>query len=175
MDTTIEGSTHKLQLRNLRLEDYTDIKEIMVLVYPSSMGGAWTLEEYTAQISMFPEGQICIEDQGKVAAAALSMIIDYDEYRDPHTYEDIIGQGSFANHDPEGNCLYGIDVFVHPEYQGLRLGRRLYDARKELCENLNLRGILIGGRIPGYKDYYKEYTPQQYIQRVKNKEITTLS
>lgn len=171
MDTTIEGGTHKLQLRNLRLEDYTDIKEIMNLVYPSSMGGAWTLEEYTAQISMFPEGQICIEDQGKVAAAALSMIIDYDEYRDPHTYEDIIGQGSFANHDPEGNCLYGIDVFVHPEYQGLRLGRRLYDARKELCENLNLRGILIGGRIPGYKDYYKEYTPQQYIQRVKNKEI----
>ena len=171
MDTTSDSSTHKLQLRNLRPEDYADVKEIMDRVYPSSMGGAWEPDEYKAQISTFPEGQICIEDNGKVVAAALSMIIDYDEYRNPHTYDDIIGKGYFKNHDPDGNCLYGIDVFVHPEYQGLRLGRRLYDARKELCENLNLRGILLGGRIPGYKEYHKEYTPQQYIQRVKNKEI----
>ena len=40
--------------------------------------------------------------------------------------------------------------FVHPDYRDLRLGRRLYDARKELCENMNLRGIVVGGRIPGY-------------------------
>lgn len=168
MDTS--KSEHKLQLRNLILDDYEDIKAIMKRVYPASIT-PWNRDEFASQVSIFAEGQICIEDKGKVVAAALSMIIDYDEYREPHTYQDIIGKGDFNNHDPDGNCLYGIDVFVHPEYQGMRLGRRLYDARKELCENLNLRGILIGGRIPGYKDYHQEYTPHQYIQKVKNKEL----
>ncbi len=165
-----EEQSHKLEVRGLQGSDYDDVKEMMELVYPISIT-PWERDELTAQIRQFPEGQICIEDNGKVVAAALSMILDYDEYRDPHTYADIIGKGYSKNHDPEGNCLYGIDVFVHPEYQGMRLGRRLYDARKELCESLNLRGILIGGRIPGYKDHHDQYTPQEYIRMVKNREL----
>jgi predicted amidohydrolase len=47
----------------------------------------------------------------------------------------------------------------------------LYDARKELCENLNLRAIIAGGRIPGYKSYSNKLTPRQYIEEVKHKEI----
>lgn len=43
--------------------------------------------------------------------------------------------------------MYGLDVFVHPDYRGLRLGRRLYDARKELCRSKNFKAILAGGRI----------------------------
>ena len=30
----------------------------------------------------------------------------------------------------EGNTLYGIEIMVDPEFRGLRLARRLYDARK---------------------------------------------
>ena len=48
----------------------------------------------------------------------------------------------------KGNKLYGIDIFIRPKFRGLRLGRRLYDYRKELCEKLNLKGIVFGGRIP---------------------------
>jgi len=34
------------------------------------------------------------------------------------------------------------DVFIKPEsFRGPRLGRRLYDYRKELCEELNLRPL----------------------------------
>ena len=62
----------------------------------------------------------------------------YDKIEDDHTYEDIVAGDSFKNHDPDGDVLYGIDVFIKPEFRGLRLGRRLYDYRKELCENLNL-------------------------------------
>jgi predicted amidohydrolase len=53
----------------------------------------------------------------------------------------------------------------------MRLGRRLYEARKELCQNLNLKAIIAGGRIPNYQKYAKQYTPQQYIELVKKKEI----
>ena len=53
----------------------------------------------------------------------------------------------------------------------MRLGRRLYEARKELCLSLNLKSIIAGGRIPNYKDHAQQLTPQQYIEQVKRKEI----
>ncbi len=67
--------------------------------------------------------------------------------------------------------LYGIDVFVHPEYRGLRLARRLYDVRKELCERYNLRAMVVGGRIPGYAAHADELTPREYIHKVRMKEL----
>ncbi len=170
MSKTITESHHQLIIRNLTVADYNDVKEIMQLVYANA-GGAWTKAEFINLISTFSEGQICVEDNGKVVAAALALIIKYVRYGDNHTYHQIIGNGKFDTHDPMGETLYGIDVFVHPKYQKLRLGRRLYDARKELCEKLNLRAIIVGGRIPGYGNYHNKLTPKEYILEVRNKEI----
>lgn len=161
--------THSLELRNIRATDYADIKAIMDRVYPI-IGGAWTKDEFASQLARFPEGQICIEDKGRVVAAALSVIVDYDDFGDNHTYYQITGNGHLTTHNPAGDTLYGVDVFVHPDYQGLRLGRRLYDARKELCEKLNLKRIIIGARIPGYERYHGEITPQKYVNLVRSKE-----
>jgi len=61
---------------------------------------------------------------------------------------------------------------VHPKYRGLRLGRRLYDARKELCRSLNFTaGFIAGGRIPGYSKYADNFTPVRYIEEVKNRKF----
>ena len=139
-------------------------------VYPD-MGGAWEPDEYRALVSQFPEGQICIEDKGQVVAASHAILVNGEDFESRHSYEDVIDGGKMTAHDPEGNSLYGIDVFVDPDYRGLRLGRRLYDARKELCEKLNLKGIIFGGRIPGYGEHAADMTPSEYIRKVKAKEI----
>jgi len=165
-----ETIEHKLILRGLTLDDYDDIKQIMDQVYPG-MGGAWKPDEYRALIEHFPEGQICIEDNGRVVAAAHAILVNAEEFESRHSYEDVIDGGKMTAHDPDGNALYGIDVFVDPGYRGLRLGRRLYDARKELCEKLNLKGIIFGGRIPGYGEHAADMTPSTYIQKVKANEI----
>ncbi|WP_461515665.1 GNAT family N-acetyltransferase [Porticoccus sp.] len=165
-----DESEHKLNLRHLQLEDYTELKEIMDRVYPG-LGGAWPEKKFRAQLAVFPEGQICIEDHGKVVAAAFSVVVDYDKFGDHHTYDEITGDAYLTTHDPQGDVLYGVDVFVSPEYHGMRLGRRLYEARKELCQSLNLKSIVAGGRIPNYKGYSGEMSPQQYIELVKKKEI----
>ncbi|MAT50786.1 MAG: hydrolase [Porticoccaceae bacterium] len=164
------AAEHHLKLRNLRLEDYDDLRKVMEAVYPN-LGGAWPRKNYLIQLSTFPEGQICIEDNGKVVAAAFSVIVDYAQFGDEHTYDEITGNAYLTTHDPNGDVLYGVDVFVHPDYRGLRLGRRLYEARKELCRNLNLKSIIAGGRIPNYQKYAHEMTPYEYIEKVKNKDI----
>ena len=119
----------------------------------------------------FPDGQVVVKVNGEVVGCALSLIVNYDRFDDEHTYKQINGNYTFNTHDVKGDVLYGIEIFIHPDYRGLRLGRRLYDARKELCEQLNLRAVVFGGRIPGYHEYADKMEPKEYIQKVRNKEI----
>src|SRR5690606_12500271 len=93
-------------------------------------------------IKIFPEGQLAVVVDDVVVGSALSLIVKYELFGDDHTYEEITGKYTFNTHTPKGNTLYGIDVFIRPDYRGMRLGRRLYDARKELCEQLNLKAII---------------------------------
>jgi len=161
---------HRLQLRALKLSDYPEVKKIMDQVYPG-MGGGWPERKYRAMLQVFGEGQICIADNDQVVAAAFAVVVDYDQFGDNHTYDEITGNAYLTTHDPNGDVLYGVDVFVSPDYRDMRLGRRLYEARKELCKNLNLKAIVAGGRIPGYRAHASEMSPQEYIEAVKYKEL----
>lgn len=157
-------------VRKLKIEDYEGLRAAMIEAY-EGMGGVWREANIQKLLNLFPEGQLCVEVDGKVAACALSIIVQYKLFGDEHTYEEITGNYTFDTHFEDGDVLYGIEVFVHPEYRQLRLARRLYDARKELCEQMNLKEIKVGGRIPNYHKYSNELTPKQYIDKVKAKEI----
>ncbi len=168
---TRTSSEPRIELRNLHLEDYLDLKAAMDEVYAGNEELHWTHEDIRRLLEIFPEGQLCVLIDGKVVASALSIIVDYSRFGDSHTYRQITGNYSFDTHTPDGDVLYGIEVFVHPKFRGLRIARRLYDARKEMCENLNLRAIVLGGRIPKYAQHAGSMTPRQYIEKVKLKEI----
>lgn len=161
----------QVEIRKLSIDDYDELAEAMQKAYPEIDDNVWSKRNIQKLTSIFAEGQICILVDGKLAAAALSIIVQYELFGDQHTYNEITGNESFNTHSNNGNVLYGIEVFVDPEFRALRLGRRLYDARKELCEILNLKSIIVGGRIPNYHLYSKELLPRQYINKVRNKEI----
>ena len=160
-----------IDVRNLAIEDYKTLKESMIQAYASLGGQYWKEESLQRLIEKFPEGQIVLLHNGKVVGCALTLIVNYEKFGDDHTYRDITGNFSFETHDPKGDTLYGIEVFVHPEYRGLRLARRLYDARKNLCESMNLKMIIAGGRIPKYGMYSDKLSPKEYIEKVKHREI----
>ena len=159
-----------LQMRNLRDDDYPQLKELMDSVY-NDIGGAW--EEHTIRklIHEFPEGQICLEDNGKMLGVALTVKVTYERFSNPHRYDDLLGHKEVILNDKDGDALYGLDVLIHPDYRGYRLGRRLYDARKELCKQHNLKAILAGGRIVNYYKYANELTASQYLEKVHRREI----
>ncbi|WP_038032071.1 bifunctional GNAT family N-acetyltransferase/carbon-nitrogen hydrolase family protein [Thermonema rossianum] len=163
-------SIDNVKLDFLRIEDYEDLSEAMRAAYPS-MPGVWQRRHIERLVKLFPEGQVVVRVDGKLAACALAIIVEDDLAEEHHTYREITGNYTFDTHTPDGDVLYGIELFVHPDYRGLRLGRRLYDYRKELCEQLNLKKIVFGGRIPNYHQYANELTPKEYIEKVKHKEI----
>jgi predicted amidohydrolase/GNAT superfamily N-acetyltransferase len=168
MEAREEGN---IELKYLSLEDYQDLKEMMILVYKSMPESYWREHHIKTLIDKFPDGQVVIKIDGEFAGCALSIIVDQKEVSKRHTYKNITRNYSFDSHTDEGTVLYGIDVFIKPKFRGLRLGRRLYDYRKELCEKRNLQGIAFGGRIPNYHKYSKELSPKEYIKKVRQKEI----
>ncbi|MGZ9677324.1 GNAT family N-acetyltransferase [Flavobacterium sp. GNP001] len=167
----MQAAINKVELRNLKFEDYKELKNSMVESYPEMTGSYWREHHIEKLLNLFPEGQLVILVDGKVVGSALSLIVDENLVDKNHNYSDITGKYTFSTHNAKGEVLYGIDVFIHPNYRGLRLGRRLYDARKELCEQLNLKAIVFAGRIPNYGQHAETLSPKDYIEKVKRKEL----
>jgi predicted amidohydrolase len=161
----------KVVIRHLRIEDYEELKNAMISSYNDMENAYWKERHIKTLLKKFPEGQIVILADNIIVGCALSIRVMQDKAESDHTYLDITGNYTFNTHDKNGDTLYGIDVFISPKFRGLRLGRRLYDSRKELCEKLNLKSIVFGGRIPNYIDYAEQISPKEYINKVRLKEI----
>lgn len=159
-----------LSLCNLTLAHYPRIKALMDESYPD-IGGSWPEHTIERLVKEFPEGQIGVEDGGELVGIALTIMVDYQRYSNPHTYDDIVDRNDSVQNDPEGDALYGLDVVIKSSHRGLRLGRRLYEARKELCRQYNLKAILAGGRIPNYHKHADKMSPTEYINLVTKREI----
>lgn len=161
----------KIEIEYLKVKDFEALK-IMIAVYPTIVDPYWSKSELQKLARIFPEGQVVVKVNGEIAGCALSIIVDYDKFSDKHTYAEITGDATFSTHTPKGNVLYGIDIFIAHEFRGMRIGRRLYDYRKELCENMNLERIVFGGRLPNYHQYANKMSPKEYIENVRNCEIS---
>lgn len=155
----------------LTIDDYQELKSAMISSYTSMPNSYWKEYHIASLLQKFPKGQIVIKVNNQIAGCALAIIIDHRKFENQHTYRDITGNYTFNTHNKNGDTLYGIDVFIMPEFRGLRLARRLYEYRKELCEKLNLKSILFGGRIPNYHQFADSLSPKDYIEKVKLREI----
>jgi len=169
--TQEEAGRQKIEIQELNISHYAALKELMIEAYAEMPDAFWQRNQIEKLISKYPEGQICITVNGELAACALSILVKYELLEDNHTYKEITGNYTFNTHDPAGETMYGIDVFVQREFRGMRLGRRLYDYRKELCERKNLRAIVFGGRLPNYHTFAADLTPKAYIDKVRGREI----
>ncbi len=168
----MKNNIEKVEIVYLSMEDYEELNQAMETAYNSIPDPFWEKHQLISLLEKFPEGQVVIKVNGKIAGSALSIIVDSNSFEaGQHSYSEITANYTFETHHPQGDLLYGVDIFIKPEFRGLRLGRRLYDYRKDLCEQLNLKAIVFGGRIPNYHKYADEMTPKEYIQKVKFKEI----
>lgn len=157
----------KILVRPLRIEDFDELVAMQLRCFPGMK--PWTREHIESQLAIFREGQLCVEVDGRLAASSASLILDYDPNMAWHDWKAVSDNGFIRNHNPRGDTLYGIEIMVDPEFRGLKLSRRLYDARKELCRERNLARIIIGGRIPGYGEHAGEMSAREYVELVVDK------
>lgn len=164
-----QSNQPSLEQRVLTIEDFEEVKALQLKVFKGME--AYTKQQFRSQLKHFQDGQIGIFFDGKLVASCSSIMIDLDEYTDRHTWEDIADNGFIRNHDPDADTLYGIEIMVDPEYRDMKLGRRLYDARKDLCKQMNLKRILVGGRLPNYGKYQDKMDIKSYVESVTSKKI----
>ncbi len=159
----------RLLLRQLGKTDYKAVVGLQQRCFP--MIEPWTREQLESQLTIFPEGQLGVEIDGVLVATSSSLIVDEEDFGAYHTFHEVSDGGFIRNHDPEGDTLYGIDIAVDPTHRGERLSRRIYEARKQLAQDRNLRAILIAGRIPGYQKHADKMTADEYVRRVVRKDL----
>lgn len=162
----------KLIIRNATFADIAAIKAVAAEVYESAHMATYSGDMLRGQISNFPEGQFVAVFEGSVVGYCGTFIISGDAALAPHTWREITGGGFASRHDSHGDYLYGMEVCVLPLYRGHKIGQRLYNERKKLCIDKRLKGIVFGGRMPGFAAKKKQYkTPESYIEAVKDGKI----
>ncbi|MGP1310949.1 MAG: GNAT family N-acetyltransferase [Phycisphaerales bacterium] len=159
----------KLTLRNLRIEDFEELVALQERCFPGMT--PWDIEQVRSQLRIFPEGQFCLEYEGRIVASASSLIVDFEQHEDWHNWKAISDSGYIRNHDALGDTLYGIEIMVDPEFRGFKLARRLYEARKQLARSRNISRIIIAGRIPGYGAHADEMSAAEYADYVIAKQL----
>ncbi|UZK70798.1 bifunctional GNAT family N-acetyltransferase/carbon-nitrogen hydrolase family protein [Sphingomonas sp. S1-29] len=159
-------SPAKLKVRVAVPGDVRGILALISAAYPDAEN--YTAGEIRGQINNFPEGQFVAVLEKKIVGYCASSRIDEAIALAPHDWPTISGNGFGSRHDPTGDWLYGIEMAVDESQRGLRIGKRLYDARRVLAERLELRGIVFGGRMPGYaRQKAKAGKPEDYLTGVR--------
>lgn len=165
----VEKFQKEFTLREIVEDDFEEIRQLQLVCFPGMK--PWTIEQLESHVRLFPRGQICVEYEGTIIASSSSLLVDFDIYGADHTWMDATGGGFIENHNPEGDTLYGMEIMVHPDYRGMKLARRLYDARKQLARELNLMRVVVGGRLPNYGERRDEMTIDEYVEKVTDRAI----
>ncbi len=159
-----------LTVRTARMEDIPAISRLERKVYPDMP--RYSDEALIGQINNFPEGQFVAEYDGVIVGYAATICVSGAIALKPHTWRQVTGDGYCMTHNPSGDYLYGVDVFVDPGYRGLRIGQRLYQQRKKLCQHERLKGIIFAGRMPLLAKRIKRIDgAEKYLELVRQKKI----
>jgi len=160
-----------IEVRRSGPEDIPGIIDLCHRVYPDS--APWTLGQLTSHQLVFPDGQlVAVSSTGRIYGTAASLVVHWDDYEDWDNWRDFTDNGLFTNHDLEhGRTLYGAEVMVDPASQGKGIGKKLYSARRELCQRFNLLRIRAGARLRGYQQHAASLSAAEYVAKIIRDEL----
>jgi GNAT superfamily N-acetyltransferase len=161
-----------ITITNTQPEHFAALEALQQVCYPTLHPDEWLRAiHFASHYRLFPEGQHVALDGDRPVGMSATFRIDLDWKHPDHTFHEIIAGGYFTNHDPRGAYLYGADMSVHPDYRRRGIASQLYAARKALIRRLNLRGMVAGGMIPGYRHYRERMSVDEYVRLVQADEI----
>ena len=162
-------SMSDLEYRSIEASFAEELETLELAVFstidPSDL---YTAAEIAELAELFPEGNFMVLDDGRPVGMGLGILTEFDFDHTQHALADVGGNEHHAMANP---WYYGTDISVYPEYRGRGIGRQLYDLRKDCVRQLNKRGIVAGGVLPGYADHINDMSAQTYIDKVSAGEL----
>lgn len=163
----------KAIIRSYTKDDFEQLitvqKEAFPPPFPEEL--LWNTEQLNNHITLFPEGALCLEIEGRIAGSITGLIVQLAKGDEDHSWADITDNGYIRNHDPEGNTLYIVDICISPAYRKLSLGKWMMQSMYETVVQLGLDRLLGGGRMPGYHQHSANMTIDQYAEKVLQGEL----
>lgn len=161
-----------VRIRRARLADVPQLYACQEAAYQNyGVGGLCDQRLLTLQLEAFPEGQLVAVRRERIVGYATSLIVLLDDDSPWYSYGEITGDGTFSTHDPAGDTLYGADIAVHPDFRGRGIAGKLYEGRLAILKRFDLRRMVAGGRIPGYRSHAGRMSAEEYIERVSRGEL----
>ncbi|MEH7222367.1 GNAT family N-acetyltransferase [Bacillus sp. JJ1566] len=163
-----EHKPKKCVIRNYDETDFDALIQVQRESFPPPFPSElwWNKEQLHNHVSVFPEGALCVEIDGKVCGSMTGLIVHFDPSHPEHTWEEITDNGYIRNHTPNGNTLYIVDICISPSFRKYGLGKWLMQSMYEVVVHLNLERLLGGGRISGYSKFAADMSAQLYIEKV---------
>lgn len=165
-------------IRTIELGDAVALEALQEACFPT-LGADELLraEHFRKHYELFPEGNFVAVVDETIVGLGSGFLCKFDFEHPNHRFMEMIDGGFYTGHHPENDWYYAADIRVHPEYRRRGIGRKLYQARKDVVKRLNKRGIIGGGLIPNYADYKQKLSPHEYVEQVITGQIydSTLS
>lgn len=160
----------EVTVRTTRESDIPGIIALCERVYPGSP--PWAADQLHSHLKVFPEGQLVATRGDQIVGMAASLIILWADYDHFGSWREFTDAGYFTNHDPvNGKTLYGAEVMVDPACQRCGIGKKIYAARREICQRFNLKRIRAGARLRHYHRYANEMDAVTYVQKIISGQI----
>ncbi len=162
----------EVRITTLRPEFAKPLEHLQKTCFPTLADSELLHEDHFLEhCNVFPEGNFVALIEGEVVGLGAGFLIDFDFDHPEHTFTEIIDNGYYGHHDPDGDYYYGADISVHPNYRKRGIGRLLYEARQGLVKRLNRKGIVAGGVLPGFARYKHLMSANAYVRDVVARRI----
>lgn len=144
----------QIEIHNLSVAHIDGVIELQRACFPHPFPEEllWKKEHIKHHCALFPEGQFVAVDQtnNQIVGSASALRISEQSWQAHAGWETTLGGFFFTAYDPCGSTLYGADISVHPSYQKMGIGKRLYEARFKAVRSLGLARYGTACRIPDY-------------------------
>jgi radical SAM enzyme (TIGR01210 family) len=149
-------------IRPAQIEDIHAIMNVEESAWVTEMRAGY--EKWFSRISTFQQGTlVAIYSDEIMGVLSTEIISDYNFQQDSFTWYQITDNGFIKNtHSNKGKYLYGVDLSV-TRGAPQSIASSLLIAAGDLVIKKGLKGILLGGRIPGYSRVAHTMTAQDYI------------
>jgi ribosomal protein S18 acetylase RimI-like enzyme len=153
----------KIKIRQANIEDIPQILDVEIAAWGKEK--AATFEMLESRINTFPEGNLVAVMNEKIVGIVCTEIVNYNLEKNSFKWNEITDNGYIKNtHNPKGEFLYGVNLSVHPLYQNRGIGKKLMIAVGKLAIKYNLKGGLLGARIPHYYKYANRIKVENYVK-----------